>query len=170
MSWPTGKQAHNRIKDVDGSRVCTKCGESKPITEYYKTGKGDKRHGSCKTCYKAKVAQNKDPAKIRDRGLQKAYGITSEEYERMLESQGGCCAICKCPPPDHRKKFLAVDHDHVTGKVRGLLCDNCNRGIGLLGDSLDRILDVVEYLRDSVEESPESPRSILRRAAPHLWP
>lgn len=128
-------------------RTCTKCGESKADTEFYKTGKGDKRHGSCKVCFKARVAANKDPVKIRDNSLQRMYGITSEDYAEMFEAQGGVCDKCKRPPPNHRKKFLAVDHNHETGQVRGLLCDNCNRGIGLLGDTVESLTDAVNYLK-----------------------
>ena len=128
-------------------KECTKCGETKPETEFYKTGKGDKRHGSCKTCFKAKVAADTDPHKKRDYQLQRLYGITSETYAEMLESQDGVCGKCKCSPPDHRKKFLAVDHCHKTGKVRGLLCDNCNRGIGLLGDTIESLTEAVDYLK-----------------------
>ena len=147
MSWPTGKPAHNRIIDENGNRTCSKCGETKPLTDFYKTGKGERRHGSCKTCFKAKVAADKDPVRLRDLSLQRLYGITSEDYDEILESQGRVCGKCKRSPPDHRKKFLAVDHCHKTGKVRGLLCDNCNRGIGLLGDTVESLTEAVEYLK-----------------------
>ena len=137
-------------------RTCTKCGETKPETEYYKTGKGHKRHGSCKVCYKANVAKNKDPVRIRDLSLQKAYGITSKDYSEILESQGGVCDSCKRPPPNQRKKFLAVDHDHQTGQVRGLLCDNCNRALGLLGDDAQTISNLLAY-KQKWTNHPESP-------------
>lgn len=55
--------------------------------------------------------------------LKRLYGVSKEQYEGMLSKQGGCCAICKRPPKRYR---LAVDHDHKTGKVRGLLCSPCN--------------------------------------------
>lgn len=60
----------------------------------------------------------------RARKLMVRYGITSEEYDHMLDMQDGRCAICRRSP---RSKHLAVDHDHTTGHVRGLLCDRCNR-------------------------------------------
>ena len=128
-------------------KQCTKCHETKPEADFYKTGKGDKLHGSCKICFKARVAAGKDPVRKRDLGLQRMYGITSEDYAEMLESQGGVCGKCKRPPPNHRKKFLAVDHCHKTGQVRGLLCDNCNRGIGLLGDTVESLMEAVNYLQ-----------------------
>ena len=62
----------------------------------------------------------------RDRGYREAYGITLDEYERMLKVQNGVCGICGRAPKRYR---LAVDHDHETGKVRGLLCHTCNRNV-----------------------------------------
>lgn len=79
--------------------------------------------------------------------MEDVYGITTEQYSELLESQGGGCAICDAPPPtETRKKFLVVDHDHETGKVRGLLCDTCNRGLGLLGDNIVYLCAAVDYL------------------------
>ncbi len=76
--------------------------------------------------------------------FQKRYGITIEDYDRMLVSQGGRCAICRCEPTQiHQKsgkvRDLAVDHDHVTGLVRSLLCTDCNTMLGLAGDLADRL-------------------------------
>lgn len=76
------------------------------------------------------------------------YGITLDEYNRMLIDQGGCCAICGAR--EGRSKAggvrLHVDHDHATGKARGLLCGTCNRGIGQLGDDPARVRAAVRYL------------------------
>lgn len=71
-----------------------------------------------------------------------AYGVRPEEYDRMLTAQKGLCAICLLPS----KRVLGVDHDHATGQVRGLLCRNCNSGIGLLGDSVSGLLSAIRYL------------------------
>ena len=88
----------------------------------------------------------KDPegfrAKQRRYEMLHSYGITEEDYDRLFEEQGGVCAICGESPEDH----LAVDHDHETKAVRGLLCRRCNSGLGLLGDSLDRVTKAAEYL------------------------
>ncbi len=78
--------------------------------------------------------------------MKKNYGIGFFEYDAMLESQKGLCAICSLPPPDHHKKRLNIDHCHTSGRVRGLLCDACNRGIGLLKDSPDLMLKAISYL------------------------
>jgi hypothetical protein len=70
---------------------------------------------------------------IRDANLKALYGIRLKEYEQLLEQQAGLCAICGRPPRSRR--VLDVDHDHLTGIVRGLLCGNCNRAVGLLDDN-----------------------------------
>ncbi len=76
--------------------------------------------------------------------VEKTYGITGEQYAAMLAEQGGKCAICKRTP---RAKRLAVDHNHKTGAVRGLLCSRCNRGIlGHADDSLERLRSAVAYM------------------------
>ena len=66
----------------------------------------------------------------RKKELKKKYGITLEQYDEMFEAQGGICAICK--ESDITGKRLSIDHDHETGKVRGLLCGKCNTRIGVL--------------------------------------
>jgi hypothetical protein len=73
------------------------------------------------------------------------YGITPDDYERMRREQNDLCKICK--RPSEERKFN-VDHDHKTGKVRGLLCAACNRGIGFLQDSADIALSAAKYLMD----------------------
>jgi hypothetical protein len=82
--------------------------------------------------------------------LKRQFGITEEQFDAMLKEQNGCCAICGLEPSEasgHRNKHrLHVDHDHVTGKVRGLLCNNCNAGIGYLAHEPDRLLSAYEYL------------------------
>lgn len=59
----------------------------------------------------------------RSKKLTRLFGLTAEDYDTMLENQGGVCAICQSPPKNNR---LAVDHDHNTGEIRGLLCTRCN--------------------------------------------
>lgn len=76
----------------------------------------------------------------------KKYGLTIEEYDRLLVSQNGVCAICRKTDSTHR---LCVDHDHITGKVRGLLCGKCNRGIGCLGDNSMQLRMAADYIEKS---------------------
>ena len=86
--------------------------------------------------------KKQDPEKkyrvYRDARLKK-FGITESEYEEMLSSQGGKCAICG-GGPDTRWKMLAVDHDHTTGKVRGLLCMVCNTTLGRVESRFDNMM------------------------------
>ena len=82
----------------------------------------------------------------RKRNLRLKFGITVEEYDALLEAQGGICAICASPPG---KKLLAVDHHHDTGAIRGLLCSNCNTSLGLMKDDPDRLERAVAYLREN---------------------
>lgn len=74
------------------------------------------------------------------------YGITIEIYETMLAGQGGVCRICKRPPGSKR---LGVDHNHATGKVRGVLCQKCNTAIGLADDNADRLRAMASYLDEA---------------------
>jgi hypothetical protein len=76
----------------------------------------------------------------RDRQLKRLYGLTLDEWENNYRKQRGKCAICL------RKKRLLTDHDHRTGRFRGLLCYSCNSGIGLLGDSVPNIRRLLKYL------------------------
>jgi hypothetical protein len=73
------------------------------------------------------------------------YGITVEEYEQIWYSQNGCCAICGIAEKELKKK-LHIDHNHTTGRIRGLLCSNCNIAIGLLKDDIVRLSKAIEYL------------------------
>ncbi len=91
---------------------------------------------------------DKYSASARDQQLIRTYGITLADYESMLVGQGGVCAICKLPPKGLRtcNKSLQVDHDHKTGKVRQLLCTNCNLGVGKFMDQPELLRKAAEYL------------------------
>lgn len=80
--------------------------------------------------------------------LQREYGITLDDYNRILLEQGGGCGICGAVESRNKDGSgrLHVDHDHATNEVRGLLCDTCNRGIGQLGDDPERVRAAVRYL------------------------
>ena len=81
----------------------------------------------------------------------RAFGISRERYEVMITEQGGGCAVCGChpgkTPGNMQKRFLSVDHDHDTGKVRALLCDSCNICLGRLGEDPERIDALASYAR-----------------------
>lgn len=91
-----------------------------------------------------------DPILEKERYLLRRFEISMDDYNRMLEAQGGVCAICKHPETHKRNgklKAMAVDHSHKTGAIRGLLCCDCNTGIGKLKDSVNVLSNAIDYLR-----------------------
>ena len=87
-----------------------------------------------------------NPEKTKDMKLKSAYGITIEQYNQMYKEQEGRCKICGVHQAECKKAF-AVDHNHDTGEVRGLLCMECNTGIGKLGDNVELLKKAIEYLK-----------------------
>lgn len=114
---------HNRFSDGRNS-VCKMC-KSKEQSDRYKSGK------SVPTPYSYK------------KQLQR-YGLTVGNYEELCSKQNHKCAICE------REVQLVVDHCHETSKVRGLLCQRCNTGLGKLGDNLDSLNKAVKYLTNNI--------------------
>lgn len=124
-----GQTVFDRLNHTKTHRVCRSCGKETPNKEMK-----NKRHwhSYCKSC-RSEYTRRRNISQ---------YGITPDDYKVMLDKQNGTCYICK----KFDTKALAVDHDHDTGKVRGLLCTRCNRGIGLFGDSPDLLARAAEYL------------------------
>ena len=89
---------------------------------------------------KRKFKEDKDF--YRKRNLRDRFGITKEEYDKMLKEQNGRCAICD----NKSNTTLAVDHDHKTGLVRGRLCMTCNKGLSLFRDDSDLLFNAANYL------------------------
>ena len=123
-------------------KVCTTCLCEKPLEEFASQGKGKKR-AKCKVCLAAQKREyyKKNPDKAHQRNLKTFYGITKQEYQEMYERQGGVCACCE------KKARLSVDHCHKTGKVRGLLCTNCNLALGHCKDDPQILLNLIEFLK-----------------------
>lgn len=97
-------------------------------------------------------AANRDQIKIKNSrrdyrwcALEQKYGVTKEMFDAMLAAQDGRCAICRTDSPG--KRGFGVDHDHETGRVRGLLCNLCNAGLGCFKDDVDRMSAGIDYLR-----------------------
>lgn len=159
-------------------KKCKTCKKEKELSEFhytpYKTNKN--YSGSCKICNleRAKRRLQEDPEKRKAANqssrlwqkknrkrykyllLKNCFGITEEFYNTLKKEQNDVCAICKRPETTITKhghlKDLAVDHDHSTGKIRGLLCGSCNRGIGFLKDSPDVCISAADYLKRHSEE------------------
>ena len=84
---------------------------------------------------------------FRERDLQALFGMTVAEYDQMDAAQLGQCKICGVHKRHIYRKRLVVDHDHETGQVRGLLCNKCNQGLGLLGDNEEALRKALSYLQ-----------------------
>lgn len=132
------------------TKVCQRCKQDKPLDQFaIQRGMKDGRRANCRPCsgavYKEYCYSN--PEKVRDGYYRKMYGISLEQYRRMMLDQGEVCAICGCPETATNKS-MAVDHDPVTGSVRRLLCHKCNAGLGHFNDNPDLLLRASQYLRD----------------------
>ena len=134
----------------DGLRhKCKEC--SNVVRREYRIKNRDNVNAGKMSLYYENHEQSK--SRLRDRyktyglawKLQHKYGLTLDEYRRMVEAQDGRCAICRAPPPCGKR--LYVDHCHESGRVRGLLCNNCNRGLGCFKDSPEFLLAAKDYLQ-----------------------
>jgi hypothetical protein len=98
--------------------------------------------------YKAKrrahYIKNKDW--FRKNHLKLKFGITLEDYNRLFDEQSGCCRICGTHQ-SQLKKTLSIDHCHKTGKIRALLCQKCNQGIGMFHEDLETMQSAIEYIK-----------------------
>lgn len=92
--------------------------------------------------------KEENPAKYREWNLKRRFGISLEEYDTILYSQGCCCAICGIHR-DYINEHLSVDHCHSSGKIRGLLCKSCNSGLGFFQDDLEIMNKALKYLTAS---------------------
>lgn len=99
----------------------------------------------------ARRRRAEDPERVRASQRKCMYGITAEDFASLLRKQRGVCAICNQSCSTGRQ--LAVDHDHATGKVRGLLCSRCNRGLGHFKDDVLQLQAALAYLLEHNKES-----------------
>lgn len=98
-----------------------------------------------KVCERTRKWREKNPEKVREMRFKNKFGITTHQYNDMLQKQNGVCAICQSMD---QTKALAVDRSHYTGTIRGLLCQKCNVGLGNFKYRRDLLLKAVDYLRD----------------------
>lgn len=130
-------------------KPCSKCNKVLPLSAFSKDS--TKKIGvrsACRWCLSDQYKDNYEHhSRVkRKHALNKKYGITVEEYAEMEERQKGVCFICKKQETKGRK--LAVDHCHSSGKVRALLCGNCNRGLGRFKDNTELLKRAVSYLEE----------------------
>ena len=152
------------------TKKCSKCNVEKPGAEFFKSGVypsgKPKYRGDCKDCAKKDTAnwrvknrseynnyaaawRAKNPGKQHATDIKRNYGLHVDKYNEMLVAQDYGCKICrKRHNPDVLKGRLFVDHDHATGKVRGLLCVNCNTALGHTDDRIDILEKAIAYLKE----------------------
>lgn len=145
------------VSDLPATRVCSLCVTETPASAFvlvHRRDRGTVRLGSyCKPCFKLymrrrraanpMIQEQERRAGWRYR-LKNAYGMTEADWYRLLESQGWGCAICGAKDAGRK---LSVDHDHKTGKVRGILCAACNHAIGRMDDDPERLEAAAAFLR-----------------------
>ena len=144
-----GKQHHCKICHSNYYNIPeNKELRKKYLKEYYKNNHDMPEYKEKKNTYRKKYAM-KPEKKIADYKtyLLRTYGITLEQYNQMLEEQEGKCKICGKHHSESKKR-MAVDHNHETGAIRGLLCTNCNTGIGLFLDNPTLIENAINYLKE----------------------
>jgi hypothetical protein len=150
-SKPLVDFARDRARDKDGTEGRTRnCKECRRVSFKDWASKNKDRIASHnkanKELRKAYYADPDRKRKYRGDWLLRTYGISHEKYDEMLAAQGGVCAICSQPERSARNRHLAVDHCHKTGKVRGLLCTNCNRALGLFSESPAVLSFAINYI------------------------
>lgn len=125
-------------------KTCSKCKLSKEYSDFSKMARSkDGLQSRCNSCNGESVRTL--PGYKREYDLRRNYGLTQTGFDLMLVGQGGVCAICK-GESKNTKPGLCVDHDHVTGNIRGILCHKCNFALGNLDDSPARALILAQYL------------------------
>jgi hypothetical protein len=87
--------------------------------------------------------------KLRNNHLKKGFNLTHEDYEEMLKKQNGVCLICKRHRVASNKGHMTIDHCHATGKIRGILCSWCNRGLGVFEDNVQFLKNAIKYLKET---------------------
>lgn len=125
---------------MDELKRCNVCKYKKLKSDFWRG------QSACKIC---QLKQNKKYKHAYE--IKKLYGLSLPEYQDLYAKQGGKCAVCNTDFLSLAKR-PSVDHDHKTGKIRGLICNNCNAGMGLLKDSYEICLNAAMYLKYHSEE------------------
>lgn len=140
-------------KALNGYKACGRCKQMLPLTSYWKNStRSDGLQHHCKDCKREtwKSPSSRTAEKQWEYKISYYFGLTSEAYSNLLNSQDGVCAICKRSETNHYKgklRRLAIDHDHSDGRVRGLLCSNCNTALGKFEDNIEWLQAAIRYLQ-----------------------
>ena len=125
------------LNESNSLKKCSNCKKLLDIEEFHR--EKHRPDGKCIFCKSCK----------RYLQLFKKFRLSKNDYEMMLDAQGGVCAICKQPEKQKRNnviKFLGVDHNHISGKIRGILCADCNLGLGKFKDNPEMLRRALAYL------------------------
>lgn len=150
-----------------GHRYCPDCEVVKPLDDFPRNRADSTGYGTyCKPCHNARTRATRQRLYgwSREYHLRRRYGIGQKEFDELLAAQGGVCGICGGAEPEH------VDHDHVTGYIRGVLCFNCNGGLGHFRDDIARMNKAIAYLSATsrhVEVHPGVHRVLVPRQGMH---
>lgn len=133
-------------------KVCSFCHRELSLDYFHKdSSSSDNLYCYCKECVSLKNKKyTRNPEDSRKNHLKKTFNLTEKDYNNLLEKQHGVCAICGKPEISLYKgaiRNLAIDHNHKTGEIRGLLCRNCNLGVGYFNDNIETIEKVLQYLK-----------------------
>jgi hypothetical protein len=149
---------------LNTDKLCKVCNQNKPFNQFYAEPRvSDGCTARCKACIKAAatarysinkesiLAENKaqySPEKERAKKLHRTYGLSVELYDHMLKEQGYKCKLCSSTNPQHNYGRFVVDHCHTSGKVRGLLCGECNLMLGKSKDNVNTLQNAISYLAE----------------------
>lgn len=147
-----GATVRERFVAPDGHKRCSECRAVKPVDQFHRSPRqSDGLNSYCKDCRRT---QN------RAMHLKRTYGISPEEYDALIEAQGGDCACCRERKPVH------VDHDHVTGAVRGVVCFQCNVAIGQFDDRIQLMLNAIDYLERTTWQRVQTGTGVFQLTSP----
>ena len=137
-------KAQRLLRDETGAKNCYRCKSTKPLTDFYpRRDRTDAYTSMCKSCIAESDTRTWNMR--RNNWLQRNYGLSESDYQRMFDAQHGQCFICKKVPKSGQ--LLCVDHNHDTGKIRHLLCRRCNLILGLVYEDPILLDAMADYLR-----------------------
>lgn len=137
-------------------KACAEKADKLAVDNWYKNLSPERKSKKRKQLAEyAREWRKNHPEQSASNWLKKQYGITFSDFKSIYEEQQGKCAMCFCSLPTNlldsqERKKIHVDHDHKTGKVRGILCPRCNMGIGIFNDSIDTLKLAIAYLEKSL--------------------
>ena len=128
-------------------KTCNKCGEELEVGKNWAKSHKANYNYNCSACLSKKQVEN-------DHNMRQKWGMKSRDYDALLKSQGGGCAICG-KTEDSEGRRLAFDHDHAVEEyidIRGILCNNCNNALGKFKDNVNTLMNAIHYLNKDLHK------------------